>query len=357
MSSGDSRAVFADANAKFVDEDFSGALSQYNCAISLDSKQPEFYVKRAACKLKLSDASGALEDANAALKLDSSNAGAFLRKGIALFALERLFESRSAFENCLQKDASNAQASSWIAKCNTEIQNRGLTAPSSAPVVVSDEKPKPPRWEWFQSMDSVTIDVFLKGITKDQVRVDATPSSVDITIQLSASSEFTISKDLFAEIDPSNIRVKVMGVKVEITLPKKVQDDWDGLEATSELANVKKPSEVVPAAPAASSSSTAEPTTGARPAYPTSSKKKVDWDSVEKEVENESKDEKLEGDAALMKLFRDIYSKGDPETKKAMMKSYQESGGTVLSTNWKDVGSRQVVPEPPKGMQPHKWNE
>jgi hypothetical protein len=31
-----------------------------------------------------------------------------------------------------------------------------------------------------------------------------------------------------------------------------------------------------------------------------------------------------------------------------MMKSFVESGGTVLSTNWEDVGSRQVKGSPPK---------
>ena len=40
------------------------------------------------------------------------------------------------------------------------------------------------------------------------------------------------------------------------------------------------------------------------------------------QVEKEEKDEKLEGDAAVHKLFRQIYADGTPEQQRAMMKSF-----------------------------------
>ena len=40
---------------------------------------------------------------------------------------------------------------------------------------------------------------------------------------------------------------------------------------------------------------------------------------------------------ALNKMFQSIYSGGTDEQKKAMIKSYQESGGTALSTDWNEV--------------------
>ena len=94
-----------------------------------------------------------------------------------------------------------------------------------------------------------------------------------------------------------------------------------------------------------------------RPAYPTSKKAKapVDWDKLEAELKAQEKDEKLEGDAALNKLFQDIYGNADEETRRAMNKSYQESGGTVLSTNWKEVGSKAVEGSPPSGMVAKKY--
>ena len=38
-----------------------------------------------------------------------------------------------------------------------------------------------------------------------------------------------------------------------------------------------------------------------------------------------------------------------------MVKSFVQSGGTVLSTNWKDIGSKDVQPQPPKGMEAKKY--
>ena len=50
----------------------------------------------------------------------------------------------------------------------------------------------------------------------------------------------------------------------------------------------------------------------------------------------------------LEAFFQSIYGDLGEEGKRAMMKSFTESGGTVLSTDWRDVGARKVVPQPPK---------
>ena len=50
---------------------------------------------------------------------------------------------------------------------------------------------------------------------------------------------------------------------------------------------------------------------------------KKNWDKLEHELKVEEKEEKLEGEAALHKLFRDIYGNADEDTRRAMNKSFQ----------------------------------
>lgn len=89
--------------------------------------------------------------------------------------------------------------------------------------------------------------------------------------------------------------------------------------------------------------------------YPSSKPTAPDWDSLEQQIRKEEEEERPEGDAALNKLLKGIYGRSDEDTRRAMMKSYYESGGTVLSTNWKDVGSRHVDGTPPEGLVMKKW--
>ncbi len=72
----------------------------------------------------------------------------------------------------------------------------------------------------------------------------------------------------------------------------------------------------------------------------------VDWTQLDQQIDKELKDEP-EGDP-LWGLFRDIYSQADEDTRRAMNKSFQESKGTVLSTNWKEVGVGKVKVEGPE---------
>ena len=86
----------------------------------------------------------------------------------------------------------------------------------------------------------------------------------------------------------------------------------------------------------------------AAPAYPSSSRKAKNWDALEKEAAKD--EEKADGDKALNQLFAKIYKDSDDNTKRAMMKSFTESNGTCLSTNWDEVGKAPVETRPPEGM-------
>ena len=91
--------------------------------------------------------------------------------------------------------------------------------------------------------------------------------------------------------------------------------------------------------------------------YPTSRHVGKDWDKVAAQIAKDEKDEKLEGEAALNQLFQQIYGDGSDEVRKAMNKSFVESGGTVLSTNWEEVKQKHVDRKPPDGMEWKEWDK
>lgn len=90
-------------------------------------------------------------------------------------------------------------------------------------------------------------------------------------------------------------------------------------------------------------------------------KPQKNWDSIttnilstEKEI-GPGEDPNAGGDAALNGFFQKIFADADEDTKRAMMKSYVESGGTSLSTNWDEVKKAPMEPKPPQGQEYKKW--
>jgi suppressor of G2 allele of SKP1 len=90
------------------------------------------------------------------------------------------------------------------------------------------------------------------------------------------------------------------------------------------------------------------------PLYPSSSKNKKNCDKIDKEITKEESKDKPEGEAEFNALFKQIYETANENTRRAMIKSYQTSGGTVLSTNWNKVATKDYEgkdrPEAPEGQ-------
>jgi len=112
------------------------------------------------------------------------------------------------------------------------------------------------------------------------------------------------------------------------------------------------PEHQIPFTPPQPTETTAPPKpTG--PAYPTSSRTgPKNWDAIGKEAEKET-----EGADNADDFFKMLYKNADDDTRKAMMKSMQESNGTALSTDWKTVSQAPVKTQPPEGVEERRWGK
>ncbi|XP_054161920.1 protein SGT1 homolog [Oppia nitens] len=90
----------------------------------------------------------------------------------------------------------------------------------------------------------------------------------------------------------------------------------------------------------------------------TTDKKKgpKNWDQIVKDIEAEEEEENKKGEGSVDELFKQIYANGSEEVRRAMNKSFQESDGTVLSTNWSEVSKSKVDVKPPEGCEHKEWN-
>ncbi|ORC88917.1 putative phosphatase-like protein [Trypanosoma theileri] len=207
------------------------------------------------------------------------------------------------------------------------------------------------RCEWFQSPTQVTFTFYVRDRQEDDVRVQATDRSLTVTILLDPSGrEYQYNVDHFyAPVTPDAAVINVRPMKIEISLKKASEMQWPALEALGNEA----PKLAAPSLTDSSSNAAAVATNSSVPSkelkYPNSRGK--DWSAVK--IDDD--DVKPEGEQALNALFQQIYGNGTDEQRRAMMKSFVESNGTVLSTNWDDVGKREVKMEPPTGMEPKPY--
>ncbi len=196
--------------------------------------------------------------------------------------------------------------------------------------------------DWYQTETTVVVEVRIKGLSADDVKAEFSAAALSVTAKLpgqSASSEYNLELDLAHPVVPSESSYRVMSTKIEIKMKKKVGTRWAALEGDG-------------SDPLTGAGSMEAPT-GDAPKYPSSSGK--DWNKITSDLTKSLEDDKEEGEAALNAMFQKIYGEGSDEVKKAMNKSFQESGGTVLSTNWEDIKKQKTEVKPPDGMEYKKY--
>ncbi|KAI4152989.1 MAG: hypothetical protein LQ340_002577 [Diploschistes diacapsis] len=437
-------------------KDFTTAITEYTTAIGQNPRGVPYYIQRSIAfhRQSPSDPSSSLQDAERALVLARERGKreligqAQLRRAIALFSLDRFGDSQKCFEwakAILPKDNTigiwetkvegkltgleggderavvkvrevpqltaeevvegasaqsnetvNGSAGHGSASEATTARGTALEpqAPSQAqePGVVQTPLSKI-RHDWYQSAQTVTISLMVKGVPNDKAAIDIQPGSIAISFPLPTGSDYDFSLDpLFARIDPSSSSYKILSTKIELTLQKAEPGrKWHSLEGT----------EAIPSEDSSSGNQDDavrqavlhQPTTKASaPAYPTSSKSgPKNWDKLATDLtkkkakpkdkgkgkakaeEGDGKDADQDSDAEAKEeeepylsddegdpvngFFKKLYKNADPDTRRAMMKSYTESNGTALSTNWGEVKKGPVETSPPEGMLAKKFGE
>ncbi|XP_026479045.1 protein SGT1 homolog [Ctenocephalides felis] len=174
------------------------------------------------------------------------------------------------------------------------------------------------RHDWYQTETDVTVTILLKNVDESKLKIDYGSTSLHVKYE-----ENELDFRLLNGIVPIYCTHKVTPSKIEVKLVKAIGIRWEKLEADAELP---------------------------KPVNPTKANEK--WEQIARDFE----EEKPEGDAALNALFQKIYGESNEDVRRAMNKSFMESGGTVLSTNWNEVGKEKVEVRPPDGMEYKKWD-
>lgn len=203
--------------------------------------------------------------------------------------------------------------------------------------------PATPRVDFYQTDTAITISIFVKSASHDSLQVDIAPQSLHVkAVSSITGSEYVLRIDpLFSIVDVSTSSYKVLSTKIDVILHKAQPGvRWVSLQARSEASVVSATT------PTYAQSTTAVPASRAR----------SKWDSFDSDAEADASTASAEnGEADINAFFQKLYADADEDTKRAMLKSYQESGGTTLSTDWSKVGKTKYVAQPPDGMEAKKW--
>ncbi|ODV68127.1 CS-domain-containing protein [Hyphopichia burtonii NRRL Y-1933] len=362
-----------DKGDKFVaDKDFLSAISAYTSALKENPEAFQAYLKRSAAYVKFNNNDAAKRDISEAFTIAekrgkrNDKASCYFKLGLINYKEKSFKEAYNNFKKAKEFGCTESTLDIWQNKIDYEIKKNpkileedseddeiDKALAGSALESVKKETPiastnidvinkQAPlnvkiRDDWYQSSDSVIITIYAKNVKEETLNIDFDKRSVSVLFPSATGSEYNYNMDpLFDEIDVENSKYKIYGTKLEVTLAKSKKIKWSSLEA-SEVDQSFVPT----------SSTSNEP--NAALTYPSSSKKAINWDKFNLK-DDDSKDDE-EGDF-FAKLYKDV----DEDTRRAMMKSYVESNGTVLTTNWSEAKDKKFETTPPEGMQANSWN-
>lgn len=185
------------------------------------------------------------------------------------------------------------------------------------------------RFDWFDSGSTVEISIYVKRINENTVKTNITPTSLDLSFTDSENKSYHFQiPQLYDSINVNETSYKVYGTKLALNLVKNSKKLWTDIKRLEGEQDTKL--SLFPKDELSDQTKSA--------AYPTSSSKKIDWSKFE--VDD---DEDAEGDGPDA-FFKKLYEGADENARRAMMKSFIESNGTTLSTDWGEVGNKTIEP-------------
>ncbi|KJX92291.1 sgt1 and cs domain containing protein [Zymoseptoria brevis] len=376
-------------------KDYNQAIEHFTAAIKDAPSSPEFYLQRAIAHTRAKNYQEALDDSEQAVINGQKRAKreailqAQFRRGIALHQLSRYSDAtfilqliQSKLGETEKKDYQGLDL--WLHKSKAALEKLdeddekrkctitetptprktstpvgGSTATMSPPVApptsTSHITPNPPqtapdkiRHEFYQTTENVYFTLLAKGVPKDKAQVEITSRALSISFPLNngADYDFTI-EPLFGAVQVEKCITRILPSKIEIILVKATPGQkWATLEAADSVTNDEDEE--------SKRAVFAESDPASAPAYPTSSKTgPKNWDKI---VDGDDDDE-IEGGDETNHFFKKLFKDASPEMQRAMMKSYTESNGTSLSTNWDEVSKGKVETIPPSGMEAKEWTK
>jgi suppressor of G2 allele of SKP1 len=386
-------AYLALADSLVIDENLNEAIDAYAAAVSLlseDIKNSNLYFR--ACshmsqsKYNLGRYEEALEDAEKALEILSETRPELRsgesevvhkRAGAAAFEFKNYAKAHEYFGRASQLAELNKRPSSvylhFVKQCQSFLNpseeetpiiediptksgsdgksSKEVTKPIASTTIKS--LPQMPKYQYYQSDTVMTISILEAQVKEEDLSVTFEPQKLTVQLRKGGVNFTVIAGTLYSPVVVDRCKIVYKDEKVLIKLRKKDSFEWHELFGKPVLDDPKptekaeeKQIEAPKPTPVVKDPAKVRPYSSHR-----------DWDAIEKDLKEEEKKEKPAGDEAMNKLFQQIYANADEDTRRAMVKSYQTSGGTVLSTNWQEVARKDYENErtAPKGIEWKNW--
>ena len=400
-------ACLAIGDSYLIDEDCENAINSYAMALSLcqdDNDDEGGRVTRfralshnTEALIRLERFDEAMEHGKLAVASivpglrEGETEACYHRVGVVLFHLKQYDEAESMFRQAVQlatlnnKGDAKDRHNNYIQRCKAakrsnidpedsemliveEIPQKsparsGDISSSTPEAVTRIQQPTMPKYQYYQTEKVMTIAILEPNMRNEDLQVKFGTKRLTVIVKKQNFDFTVICGRLYDKVKPEKCKVIIKSEKVLIKLHKADPHDWHELMSKRMYDDEDEDDDVKDSSVAKASATASAPSTEnstmppSKPPIPRPYVSHRDWDAIERDLKHQEKQEKPQGEEAMNALFQSIYSKADPDTQRAMIKSFQTSGGTVLSTNWDEVKSKDYEQEreAPKGMEWKTW--